>query len=489
MKFSGTTVTTLFTVISPSILAATGYGGDNHVGFDALSNRGNARIVLRQVRETASASGSGIRSSEMTAPQTSSAQAAGSETATATASFSLHSINPTAIPLSAINTDEHATSTRQLKHTAAPGATPTFIPDAPALPNAALLKPTDYPPLDQVPPVDSEQVKMWVEEVKKTGVVIPGLEPSQPGGCSNNSAFAMDSDRCWWTCGGCTRPTDIVECPAAMDWGLTYDDGPSLYSSDLLAYLDEVKIKSTFFVVGSRVISHPDILQAEYMAGHQIAVHTWSHASLTTLTNEEIIAELGWTKKVIKDVLGVTPNMMRPPTGDIDDRVRAISQAMGLTPVMWSRASDTSLFDTDDFNIRSGKTTAHEVLQNWGAIMKNATSRSSGFIVLAHDLFEQTVQMATGYILPDALSHQPPFNIQPIISCQEKEMKDAYLETAGSEKNSPIISEAISSGEVTLTGSANSAKKTEESKASSASFITLNIGVWLLLVVTVLMTV
>jgi peptidoglycan/xylan/chitin deacetylase (PgdA/CDA1 family) len=39
---------------------------------------------------------------------------------------------------------------------------------------------------------------------------------------------------------------------------------------------------------------------------------------LTTLTNEQIIAELGWSKKAIKDVLGVTPNMMRPPFGDIE---------------------------------------------------------------------------------------------------------------------------------------------------------------------------
>lgn len=54
------------------------------------------------------------------------------------------------------------------------------------------------------------------------------------------------------------------------------------------------------------------------MAGHQIAVHTWSHPYLTTLTNEQVIAELGWTKKVIKDVTGVTPNMMRPPYGDIE---------------------------------------------------------------------------------------------------------------------------------------------------------------------------
>lgn len=99
---------------------------------------------------------------------------------------------------------------------------------------------------------------------------------------------------------------------------MTYDDGPGYYTSDLLHYLDEQKLKSTFFVVGSRVISFPSILQAEYMAQHQIAVHTWSHPALTTLSNDEIIAELGWTKKAIKDVLGVTPNMMRPPFGDIE---------------------------------------------------------------------------------------------------------------------------------------------------------------------------
>lgn len=132
-----------------------------------------------------------------------------------------------------------------------------------------------------------------------------------------------------------------------MTWGLTYDDGPSYYTPNLLQYLAEQDLKSTFFVVGSRALSFPALLQTQYMAEHQIAVHTWSHPSLTTLSNEAIIAELGWTKKIIKDVLGVTPNMMRPPYGDIDDRVRAISLAMGLTPVMWTRISPLATFDTD----------------------------------------------------------------------------------------------------------------------------------------------
>ena len=54
------------------------------------------------------------------------------------------------------------------------------------------------------------------------------------------------------------------------------------------------------------------------MSGHQVAVHTWSHPYLTTLTNEQIIAELGWTRQAIRDVIGVSPSMMRPPYGDIE---------------------------------------------------------------------------------------------------------------------------------------------------------------------------
>ena len=113
-------------------------------------------------------------------------------------------------------------------------------------------------------------------------------------------------------------PFDITECPTPMTWGLTYDDGPAFYTSELLSYLDANNLKTTFFTVGSRCAEFPKTLQVEYMGGHQIGVHTWSHPYLTTLTNEQIIAELGWTKKVIKDVLGVTPNFMRPPYGDIE---------------------------------------------------------------------------------------------------------------------------------------------------------------------------
>ena len=115
----------------------------------------------------------------------------------------------------------------------------------------------------------------------------------------------------------------------------------------LLQYLDEKDLQATFFVVGSRVIQYPDTLRDEYMSGHEISVHTWSHPALTTLTNEQIVAELGWTRLAIQKVLGVTPTTMRPPYGDIDDRVRAIALAMGMVPIIWTRGPQNNQFDTN----------------------------------------------------------------------------------------------------------------------------------------------
>lgn len=352
-----------------------------------------------------------------------------------TYSFSLQATNPTAVPLTSILASQASLATRPLDTTPAAGETPTFIPNAPGLPDVSLLVPTNYPAWDKPPPTDSPEVQQWKDDVANSGITIPDLEPTTPGGCPANPSIASDPARCWWTCTGCTREQDITDCPNPMQWGLTYDDGPGFYTSNLLQYLDEQKLKSTFFVVGSRAVQFPRILQAQFMGEHQIAVHTWSHTPLTTQTNDEIIAELGWTKKIIKDILGLTPNMMRPPFGDIDDRVRAISLAMGLTPVIWTRTGPLSTFDTDDFNIHSGVTPVSKVLQNWENILSSAASLDHGFIVLEHDLFQESVEVATGYILPDALAHNPPFQIQPVVQCLGRKISDAYIETNNNQTN------------------------------------------------------
>jgi len=66
---------------------------------------------------------------------------------------------------------------------------------------------------------------------------------------------------------------------------------------------------------------------------------------LTTLSTQQIVAEFGYTRAAIKAAIGVTPTTMRPPRGDIDDRVRAIALAMGLVPIIWTNEGGQS-YDT-----------------------------------------------------------------------------------------------------------------------------------------------
>lgn len=115
-------------------------------------------------------------------------------------------------------------------------------------------------------------------------------------------ANASESGNCWWTCGSCTRDTDISMCTDLWEWGHTYDDGPGFYTNKLLTYLNTLPpnpeldtgdgvapgVKATFYVVGARVISRPEIVVYEYMNNHEISGHTWSHSALTTLTNEQV---------------------------------------------------------------------------------------------------------------------------------------------------------------------------------------------------------
>ncbi|KAJ3510061.1 hypothetical protein NLJ89_g4884 [Agrocybe chaxingu] len=302
------------------------------------------------------------------------------------------------------------------------------ISGAPPLPTLGPIALSAWPTQDRIPPVDSPQVREWMKELE--GFHIPDLRPTLDSTCGGDPEAAADAaNRGWWTCGGHTRSTDIVACPNKLDWGLSFDDGPSPYTPNLLEKLKEKDVQATFFVVGSRVIERPNMLIQEYMDGHEISIHTWSHNALTTLTNEQIVAELGWTRLAIQTVLGVTPITMRPPKGDIDDRVRAISLAMGLIPILWTSTPDGGKFDSFDWRVAGGEIEGPESVAAFETIMANGTNFPTGFITLQHDLFEITVNLAVGYTLDMAINHEPKFDLQPVGECMGLGDGGVYRET------------------------------------------------------------
>lgn len=58
---------------------------------------------------------------------------------------------------------------------------------------------------------------------------------------------------------------------------------------------------------------------------------------MTTLTNEQVVGELGWTMQALSDLNGGrVPKFWRPPYGDVDNRVRAIAKGVfDLETVLW----------------------------------------------------------------------------------------------------------------------------------------------------------
>ncbi|KAJ6620594.1 hypothetical protein B0H10DRAFT_2020993 [Mycena sp. CBHHK59/15] len=376
---------------------------------------------------------------------------------------------PTVPALSSLTFGMPTAATPTAVVTATPGATAP-VSGAPALPSPAWsFVPGTWPDMDKPIDATSAQVQEWMKELD--GYNIPDLAPTTDGSCVNDTAAAADAEsRGWWTCGGYTRDTDIVACPDKMTWGVSFDDGPSPYTPNLLSYLAEKDIGATFFVVGSRVIEYPDILINEYMAGHEISVHTWSHPHLTSLSNAQIVAELGWTREAIKSVLGVTPTTMRPPYGDIDDRVRAIALAMGLIPIIWTRTPAGISFDTFDWKVAGGTVDGPTSFATFESILGNASTLDTGFCVLEHDLYEITVDLAIGYTLNAAMTHTPPFTLEPIGKCSKIPTTNMYVE---SNKNAsfpfPTPPAAFASSNSSAAASAASASASGKAKVAQGS--------------------
>lgn len=312
------------------------------------------------------------------------------------------------------------------KSTYPAGAQNTYISNAPPLPNPS-PNPAEYPALDVSPDPSlalSQQFLASVDQSKIPNIAITN------GTCTGTPGANAAANN-WWTCGGHTVASDVTVCPDKNTWGLSYDDGPSPYTPQLLDYLEQNNLKSTFFIVGSRAISRPALLRYEYMTGHQLSVHTWSHPALTTQTNEQIILELAWTKYVIQQITGVTPLTMRPPYGDIDDRVREICRQLNLTPIIWTRDGDDTNgnYDTNDWRIAAGQVSAASVVSNFSNILDRASNLNTGYIVLEHDLYKQSVELAVDVVLPMALAHSPKQTLEPIVQCLNLQPGDAYVET------------------------------------------------------------
>ncbi|KAI5477439.1 chitin deacetylase, carbohydrate esterase family 4 protein [Pseudohyphozyma bogoriensis] len=207
--------------------------------------------------------------------------------------------------------------------------------------------------------------------------------------------YADSDDDCWWTYEHCTTPKlaglpdDITRCEEPRSWGLTLDDGPNCSHNAYYDYLKSIDQKATLFYIGSNVMDWPLEAQRGLGDGHEICAHTWN---MTSMTNEQAFAELYFSKKAIKDVLGISVRCWRPPYGDVDDRIRFIAQQLDMVTIVWEE-------DTEDWDYASLGVAAVEAnYQNFIDMGANGEFDTSGTIVLTHEIDGETMALSEKFL-------------------------------------------------------------------------------------------
>lgn len=155
---------------------------------------------------------------------------------------------------------------------------------------------------------------------------------------------------------------------------ITFDDGPSPYTAQLLDYLKEHGIKVTFFLVGNRLSSYPETLKRQVAEGHEIGYHSYAHVEQTTLSSAQITSDFEKSEAILKEITGAEFTLWRTPGGGYSDRVL---KCVDVPHIMWS-------VDSYDWKVRN----TYKVYAN---IMNQA---HDGGIVLIHDLYSFSVNGA-----------------------------------------------------------------------------------------------
>ncbi len=117
---------------------------------------------------------------------------------------------------------------------------------------------------------------------------------------------------------------------------LTFDDGPSESTPELLRILERHRARATFFQCGVHVRRLASVSREVASAGHQIGNHTDTHPRLWLRSGRFLAAEIERAQESIVRAAGVHPCLFRAPYGVRWFGLRRIQRRLGLLGVMWT---------------------------------------------------------------------------------------------------------------------------------------------------------
>ena len=180
---------------------------------------------------------------------------------------------------------------------------------------------------------------------------------------------------------------------------LTFDDGPSERTVEILEILREKDVKATFFVIGRTDEDSLNLMKEIVEEGHAIAMHTYSHRYTDIYASvEDYLADMYKLFVLIRDTTGVEPSIFRFPGGSINGYNKGVYQQLeaemlrrGFVPYDWILSSGDA----------SGtKASAAQIINN---VVGPAKKLDRG-IVLMHDSEPKTSTVEALVPMIDQLS-------------------------------------------------------------------------------------
>ncbi len=188
---------------------------------------------------------------------------------------------------------------------------------------------------------------------------------------------------------------------------ITFDDGPGIYTNQLLNALENYDSKATFLLVGANVSSYSKQVKREHSLFMQIGNHSWSHANLKAISKKQVSSQINRSKNAIKQMTGENPSIFRPPYGNYNSTV---ASAVDVPMIYWS-------VDTLDWKYRNNKYVCSTILKY----------ANDGEVVLLHDIHKTSVE---GFIkaLPTLIKrHYELVTVSELFQIHGKKMKKGVM--------------------------------------------------------------
>lgn len=176
---------------------------------------------------------------------------------------------------------------------------------------------------------------------------------------------------------------------------LTFDDGPSTLTPDILKTLKEKQVNATFFLIGNQINEETiPILKQSIADGNCIGIHTYCHECKVIYQDADAyIKDFDEAFCTIKDKLGIEPTIFRFPWGsangflsNIEDEIIDTLEARGFTYYDWNVSAEDSV----------GNPTSYSIMKN----IRKDYKKYNKPIILMHD---SSVNKLTAKMLPQII--------------------------------------------------------------------------------------